>query len=338
MGQHQTVSTPPNHQHFMDRQTKPLESEERDRPAGTPRGMLGRIRKATGDFDFSALISGGRQRSTAQDSAGRGGPVPTIEYNPLYEPDPTDTVPPLSKLWEAPPMPPAREEPAQIPEWERARPAPTTSRKPYPGIYEPIDDEPAYVRVARARSRRRHREPYVRSVVTRLLLCVWAVLFGGCLGAGGGPIVERFGDYRALPVEFRAASQHSTPPAAAKPARPARQKRSSRQRHAARPVPSRKQAPQQPVDPLAPYRSVLLLPLLGLAAISLLWILGAPDLLGDWDRSGYMTAAFAVFGLSIWCGLTGMMITLELRASRPTTPSASHATAQVPRLAFPKRA
>src|SRR5689334_7862284 len=103
----------------MDKQTKPLESDAGSMPGGPPsRGMLARIRKATGEFDFTALMSGSRRSAGSaparpSTTEGHNMGVPAGAYDPIYRGDSGDASASLAKLWN--PAPPKETEPELIP-------------------------------------------------------------------------------------------------------------------------------------------------------------------------------------------------------------------------------
>jgi len=306
----------------MEKQNEPLEAARAvDSSRPRSRGMLGRIRQASGNFDFSALTGGGRRRDArTSGSASAPDSADVVPYNPLYVPEEGDSVPPISALWKQPDQPAPGPDLNPIPEWERAKPRPKPSARPIPSIYESIEDADQYIPMPRARRRRRERVPFARAALTRLMLCIWTLLFGASLGVGAGPIVESTTHYRALPTFGRAA-----PTSAQVTARSAKASTSNRRARRTRqaPKPAAAKRPSQPAqqtqDPWSDYRTPLTVPLIAILVISLLWVFGAPNLLGDYDMAGYRTAAFLVFAHSIWCGLAGIMTTLELRSSTPTS-------------------
>jgi hypothetical protein len=278
--------------------------------------MLGRIRQASGNFDFSALTGGRRRESRSPVATGTADSltVEPVAYNPIYVPDETDPVPPLSELWKQPETKESEPAVIQVPEWERAKARPQPGGLPFPTIYGHAEDDDKFAPRSRPRRRRRERVPFARAALTRLMLCLWTVLFGASLGVGAGPVVESTTSYRALPA-FGATNVSPAKPVK----KTAAKSKSRRSAKAAKPaanankVDSSKSKP----GPWADYQTPLTIPLAAILVIGLLWIFGAPNVLGDHDSKGYWFSAFVVFGLSLWCGLAGMMTTLELRSSQP---------------------
>lgn len=305
----------------VDKQTTPLESDAGRMPGSEPsRGMLARIRKATGEFDFTALISGARTSGAGSQAGVSGTPAGVdsgaipAEYDPIYRGEPDDPRSSLARLWDPPPPEAPEPELIPIPSWQRANVPESPSIHPVPTICV-RGGEPELA----PWGARRDQVGYARAAYSRLLLCFWTLLMGICLGVGVGTFVERFTSVRAVNRVVSVSSPAKPKTGGLKPTKAKTRDLGRRTAIIAGSKPSIARAPanlKHDSNPLQPYRAPLAVPVLVAAALSLFWVVGGPQLGGAFEHAAYWLSAVAVFGVALWCGMTTSMITLELRAAR----------------------
>lgn len=317
--------------------------------------MLGRIRQATSDFDFTALLSGTKPETPATD----------IPADPLpRQAAPLDI--PFDIAFEAPPASPTGEKPAAP---EPVAYNPFLIEEPAPPVAPPpVETAPDHLQQRAAEDTRgpiQFDQSFMRSqpalpaarplaapvappaqpaarpapvvyarpasplpaAMTRLTLFFLAILIGGAVGGGLGALLEWFTPIRILSVPARYAvvkpSAAGTSPMSSSTALARRDgsRGRGRSRAAAKPAPA-KPAPAAAVvktsvapKALEAYRRYLLIPVGLLLLAGLFWICGGPEALGEFEDVGYWGAAAASLALAVLCGLLAVMVTMDLRAA-----------------------
>ena len=303
-------------------------TETPDRPAVEIKPRRGgrltdKVRRVAEEFDFSALLSGVRDRRSTREPA----LTPVVEEKPaaVAESAPPATVPPpppkpmapsvmedqaaeLRAIWN--PVRPATEEVIIAPPapWQRSQPAAQTPTRVIVHGAGRYDYE-----------RDGHAPPYWQGAFNRAVICVGVIIVGALLGAGAAPIIRNQTAYRVTPVSVGTPvlSRSSAP---TKPTAKGRVKTVKAVGPAS--VVVRQKAPRNTLG--------ITLPIVLLTAMSLLWIAGLPLILGPLEKAGFMLLLLGVLLSAGWNGANGVLALLENRDSAAKLRAANQALLHKP--------
>jgi hypothetical protein len=334
--------------------------------------MLGRIRQATSDFDFTALLSGTKTDDSAATPAAESPPAanlpfeipgasepvvesasaPVIEkpvapepvaYNPFLVESPVErAAEPQSGMQVEPPRAQAEPEgPIQFDHsFIRSQPA-LPAAAPLTGPVQPVAQPAAQpARPAPAPVNYARPAASLPAAMTRLTLFLCALLVGGTVGGGLGLILERFTPVRILSIPKVYALPAPVASVDQPPSAPTSKRSTRKHGRAVKAAPAKPATPatvvmtSSPPKALEAYRRYLLIPGGLLLLAGLFWICGGPEALGELEEVGYWGAAAASLALAVLCGLLGVMVLLDLRAASAPQHGAQSAERAVRRASF----
>jgi hypothetical protein len=288
-------------------------------------GLTDKVRRVAQEFDFSALLSGVRDRrptrepafspvveekpAAAAESAPAAAPAPPAK--PMAPSVMEDQAAELRAIWN--PQSPAKEEVVIAPPapWQRSQtPVHAANRVIVHGAGR-YDYE-----------RDGHAPPYWQGVLNRAVICVGVIIVGVLIGAGTAPLVRNHTAYRVTPVSvvYPIQSRSAVPPKsttkgkvkavkAVKPALPTS-------------VGLRQTAPRNTLGIVLPIGFVI--------AMSLLWIAGLPLFLGPLEKAGFILLLLGVLFSAGWNGANGFLVLLENRESAEKLRAANQALIHKP--------